>query len=477
VVSPRASISGALGGVSGHHWRAVGVKISQGRVTDPAHLVTPKREFWPSETVEHSTNWQPDPFGLHELRFFSADGKPTLLVMDQGRTSYDKPPVSVGKMGASSRDAPISRPEVDPDPPLDRTMQDGHAEDLDQAEAGRVRSEFPSPSGTGGSNGYRHETGDPPMPPSLSGAVKQRQQSQPHSDRSKQRSDSITSPARSDPVLPPPPLRPPPPPPTLPPPPPPLPPPPSLPPQAPLLSSPPPSPLPPPPTSRRAGIHTGAAPPAELGAALESKPEDLLDAHGAMADAAVAPATSSTDPLSPSTPFQAPPVLDREPPAAAFHDSDVLSPSRKIAYFTVLGLLGLSILGVLLVHLHLGGGGHPARVAIPTTTAAHSTPTTEPLPTNLSPSAQAAATVLVSSWSTNNRPQALAVATPAAVATLFGTSYQSGMAIDRGCSTSFSPIVCTYGPPGGASPTDPIYEILVSQAAGGWYVSSVRIEN
>jgi hypothetical protein len=69
------------------------------------------------------------------------------------------------------------------------------------------------------------------------------------------------------------------------------------------------------------------------------------------------------------------------------------------------------------------------------------------------------------------------VATSAAVATLFSVPYASGLAIDRGCSTSFSPIVCTFGPPGGASPTNSIYEIMVSQVAGGWYVSSVRIEH
>ena len=95
----------------------------------------------------------------------------------------------------------------------------------------------------------------------------------------------------------------------------------------------------------------------------------------------------------------------------------------------------------------------------------------------LSPNAEAAAKALVSSWSTNNRSAGLAVATTTAVATLFGTPYASGLAIDRGCSTSFSPIVCTFGPPGGASPTDPIYEIMVSRVVGGWYVSSVRIEN
>jgi hypothetical protein len=60
---------------------------------------------------------------------------------------------------------------------------------------------------------------------------------------------------------------------------------------------------------------------------------------------------------------------------------------------------------------------------------------------------------------------------------LFATPYASGMAIDRGCSTSAPPVVCTFGPPGGASPTDPIYQVYVSQTARGWYVSSVKVEN
>ena len=69
------------------------------------------------------------------------------------------------------------------------------------------------------------------------------------------------------------------------------------------------------------------------------------------------------------------------------------------------------------------------------------------------------------------------MATPESVATLFAVPYSSGMAEDRGCSTAFSPIVCTFGPPGGASPSDHIYEVFVSQASGGWYVSGVKVEN
>jgi hypothetical protein len=84
---------------------------------------------------------------------------------------------------------------------------------------------------------------------------------------------------------------------------------------------------------------------------------------------------------------------------------------------------------------------------------------------------------LISSWASGNHAEALSVATAPAVATLFAGHYTRGLVIDRGCSVAFSPIVCTYGPPGGAAPTDPIYEISVTQAPGGWYVSSARINN
>jgi hypothetical protein len=155
----------------------------------------------------------------------------------------------------------------------------------------------------------------------------------------------------------------------------------------------------------------------------------------------------------------------------------------KIAYAIVLGVLAVSVLGLAYVHLlHHYDVGHPTAAspttrADVTTSSARVTTTTTGLPTTLSPSAEAAATALVSSWSTNNRSAALTVATPTAVGTLFRVPYAGGMAIARGCSTSFSPIECTYGPPGGASPTDAIYQIKVSEVAGGWYVSSVVIEN
>jgi hypothetical protein len=61
------------------------------------------------------------------------------------------------------------------------------------------------------------------------------------------------------------------------------------------------------------------------------------------------------------------------------------------------------------------------------------------------------------------------------VAALFAVSYPgAGLALSRGCSTGFPPIVCTYGPPGGADPTDQVFEISAAQDAAGWYVTSVR---
>jgi len=172
------------------------------------------------------------------------------------------------------------------------------------------------------------------------------------------------------------------------------------------------------------------------------------------------------------------PSVDRTESEAGYNEPEAMSRPLKIAYAIVFGVLALSLLGLAYVHLlNHSGDAHSTRAAPTTTTMVHVTTATRVVPTTLSPSAEAAARALVSSWSTNNRSAALAEATPTAVATLFTARYASGLAVDRGCSTSFTPIVCTFGPSGGASPTDPIYEIMVSQVEGGWFVSSVKIEN
>lgn len=288
--------------------------------------------------ADQATRWQPDPYGVHELRFFSADGKPTLLVMDRGKTSYDRPPATVRP--------PAPEPPSSPEP-----------------EAPKAR--------------------DVPLAP----------------------------------------------------------------------------------------------PPAAVDTVQAVTPPTAHMTHKRDADSleSVAPVNRLAVAVTDST------AVDRD---SARHggtsDQETLSRSLKVVYGVVLGALALSVLGLVYVHVHHSAGRHLTHAdGTTTTTSASRTTTTTAvaLPTALQPSAEGATTALVSNWATGNRSAALTVATPAAVATLFAVPYASGQALDRGCSTSFSPIICTFGPPGGASPTDPIYEIDVTEASGGWYVSSVKTEN
>jgi hypothetical protein len=110
-----------------------------------------------------------------------------------------------------------------------------------------------------------------------------------------------------------------------------------------------------------------------------------------------------------------------------------------------------------------------------TTTPSAATTLAPVIPVAPQPSAQAAAAALVSGWSAGNKVFALSVATAASVATLFAVPYQAGNAVFRGCSAAFSPIVCTYGPPGGGNGA--LYEVNVSPTGAKWYVSSVVVED
>jgi len=112
-----------------------------------------------------------------------------------------------------------------------------------------------------------------------------------------------------------------------------------------------------------------------------------------------------------------------------------------------------------------------------TTASPPVTTTTAPaIPTGLQASAADAANALVSAWAAGNQARALSVATAQAVNTLFAVKYPGGLAGSRGCSSSFSPIICTYGPPGGGPTNAPIFQLYSVQASGGWYVTSVQIE-
>ena len=373
-----------------------GVGSDAGRVSSPSFQwpTKPRR----TETVDDTINWKPDPFGVHELRFFSADGKPTLLVMDSGKRSYDKPPT----------DQTESRP-------------DGAQLESDPMTDGR-----PSPAVT--------------QPAVLAAATSTSSTSEA---AAQVRSDELpgeTSPSEAGPI-------------------------PSQ--QFTPTQT---QPLAPP-------LPESATQPAQPGTS-EVQRSFLVPGPRDLTAESLGSFTDSAPPPHQSLGVSAGEERERE--------SEPMSHALKIAYGVVCGVLAVSALGVLFVHLHHSNGAHSmlAESSTSTTTATTTTSTTTSQPPNapstvsrLSPTAEAAANDLVTSWSMNNRLGALAVATPTAATTLFSTTYASGQAISRGCSTSFSPIVCTFGPPGGASPTDPIYQIRVSQAPGGWYVSSVRIEN
>jgi hypothetical protein len=267
--------------------------------------------------------WHPDPFGLHEFRFFSDDGKPTLLVRDGSTRSYDRPPP--GGIPLQS----IESQPVEParEPPL------------------------PSP------------------PPLAAFEVRERPLPNGHAD---------TRSRRPEPVV-------------------------------------------------------------------VTRPVD--------------------------------PVRQLSPP---------MSGPTKYAFIVVLAAMTVSALILAVMHLESHGSSHGAASASststststpPAVTATGGTTATAALPVALKPTAAAAAAAFISSWAAGNQAQASSVATSSAVATLFAGRYTPGLVIDRGCSVAFPPIVCTYGPPGGAAPTDAIYQIDVIQALGGWYVSSVKIDN
>jgi hypothetical protein len=125
-----------------------------------------------------------------------------------------------------------------------------------------------------------------------------------------------------------------------------------------------------------------------------------------------------------------------------------------------------------------GTSGASGPKVTPATTKPAPTTTTTGVPVAPQPSADDAARALVSDWASGNRASALSVATSQAVAALFAVSYPSGLAVDRGCSSGFVPVTCTFGAPGGGSPTASVFQLSVSQTSGGaWYVSSVSIES
>jgi hypothetical protein len=307
--------------------------------------------------ADELSGWRPDPFGLHEFRFFSDDGVATLLVRDGGINSHDKPPSSV-----------------------------------------------------------------PPPEPQPAAVLEPQQESQ-------------QAPAPES--------------------------------QRPIAQKPPPALVPQP---RLTGPlpQSGIAPePQKAKAPRPPVPTGAPDVIRSLRDANPNAHMRMQSP--------------RLPPNPKRHPMPVMSRPSKVAYVVVLTAMVAS--AIALIAVHLGSKGHPTESSSsttatkPVTTTSVAPTTTAPLPTALQQSATVAAARLIGSWAAGNRAEALTVGTAAAVSTLFAGHYTTGLVIDRGCSDAFSPIVCTYGPPGGSAPTDPVYEIDVLQAPAGWYVTSVTINN
>ena len=102
------------------------------------------------------------------------------------------------------------------------------------------------------------------------------------------------------------------------------------------------------------------------------------------------------------------------------------------------------------------------------------TTTTVYAPTHLQTTPDAAAAALIAAWSTGSRATAATGATPAAVSTLFAQPYPAGFLQARGCTAaSDNPGTCSYANRQSGS----LYQIVVTQIAAGWYVTSVTVES
>lgn len=110
----------------------------------------------------------------------------------------------------------------------------------------------------------------------------------------------------------------------------------------------------------------------------------------------------------------------------------------------------------------------------PTSATTGASPTTVYQPSKPQTSPDAAAAALVSDWASGSRAAAATVASPQAVSTLFAIPYPGANLQNRGCTDSTTnPGTCTYR----NTDTNGLYEIGVSDAGRGWYVSSVTAED
>jgi hypothetical protein len=81
------------------------------------------------ETIVRNSGWRADPFGVHEWRYFAADGRPTKLVRDGWQESYDEPPndgALTYKFGQPVEPSGAPSPTLSNERELDPTFWDGN---------------------------------------------------------------------------------------------------------------------------------------------------------------------------------------------------------------------------------------------------------------------------------------------------------------------------------------------------------------
>jgi hypothetical protein len=117
-------------------------------------------------------------------------------------------------------------------------------------------------------------------------------------------------------------------------------------------------------------------------------------------------------------------------------------------------------------------GGAPTASAPTTTVPATTTTTTAYKPQATRPTPDDAAYQLIAAWGDGSRAQAARIASPAAVGSLFAIPYPGSALQFRGCSSGFSPASCIYRNVNDNS----IIDVYATRVAGGWYVSSVVVE-
>jgi hypothetical protein len=75
--------------------------------------------------MEALHGWQPDPWGIHEYRYFSVNGYATRLVRDGDQTSHDPPPTDSPSIDVGPREHTVSQRSSGPAQAPENQFNDG----------------------------------------------------------------------------------------------------------------------------------------------------------------------------------------------------------------------------------------------------------------------------------------------------------------------------------------------------------------